>query len=705
MPENGTATTNFMLGAKASMDKEAGSYSNVINFVAVGKVEPPFCERYTCMQDIDSTTLSRLFQNGNKTATVYDERDENKYSVAVLKDGALWMTQNLRLGSDGNTVMLTSDDSNVMNDFSFTSSADWSGIFTSTNVDTAQAYYSRDTGLGSYYNWYTATAGTGDSSTAAEAEAPGSICPKGWVLPNRAEYTMLLAQYSDDPEELWSPAVPNYVITGYYNNTSYGQGTTHTYAWERTAKSVSSGDNMFMRIGKAAATDGMSKYYGMPVRCRLGGDKTSFTVNYHANGGTGTMPSQNTTTGAMTLNANSFTRSGYAFAGWGTDSGDSVPSYKESSTIVSYTDTLDLYAIWKVGQTITFTKDSNVYSIAVLDSEGNTAGTITTSGQSLTLAQGDTYTLKITHTTGYTTNTITKTSGAGTLSDKEFTVGAGSATVNVTSRQMLPMQNYSCSNLANIGDTDMVYDTRDNQTYIVGKLADGNCWLLDNLALDLTDSTVLNGMNESNTHASNTALGYLKNGGGTTSDQYAITGVVNWTDSPTYASGYSYSDPLVNLTNKDVVPTSYNGTDDPMKDAVVAGNWKVGGYYNYCAASAGSYCYGNGTSAGTSSGNAAEDICPKGWRMPTGNSGEYQTLYSNSSYNTYTNYRSALRLPLSGYFNNGSARNQGSNGYWWSSTRSNNGSMYGLTAITSGIYPADIDYRNVGFSVRCVLGS
>ncbi|MBQ1780220.1 MAG: hypothetical protein II001_02165, partial [Bacteroidales bacterium] len=174
--------------------------------------------------------------------------------------------------------------------------------------------------------------------------------------------------------------------------------------------------------------------------------------------------------------------------------------------------------------------------------------------------------------------------------------------------------------------------------------------------------------------------------------------VVNWTDSPTYASSNSYSDPLVNLTNKDVIPTDATST---------AGGYKIGGYYNYCAASAGSYCYGNGgTSYGTSSGNATEDICPKGWRMPTGDTtGEYQALYNNASYNTYANYRSALHLPLSGYFSNGSASNQGSNSLWWSSTRFGISRMYRLDVNTSSIYPSSSGDRYYGNSVRCVLGS
>ena len=261
----------------------------------------------------------------------------------------------------------------------------------------------------------------------------------------------------------------------------------------------------------------------------------------------------------------------------------------------------------------------------------------------------------------------------------------------------------TCSAMST-GDTISLIDSRDKIEYLVGKLADDKCWMLDNLALDLTNSTILNNLSSDNTNAS-TGLPYLKGTStGTTSDQYATAAVSNWT------SSYSYSAPLVNMTNKDVVPQG----DDPMASTVLAGNWKVGGYYNYCAASAGSYCYGNGTSYGTSSGNATEDICPKGWRMPTGNtSGEYSALAnaiygstgSTSDSTAYANYRSALRLPLSGYFVGGSAGDQGSGGGWWSSTRNDSYGMYRLRANTSSIYPADSLNRRSGYSVRCVLGS
>ena len=151
-----------------------------------------------------------------------------------------------------------------------------------------------------------------------------------------------------------------------------------------------------------------------------------------------------------------------------------------------------------------------------------------------------------------------------------------------------------------------------------------------------------------------------------------------------------------------------------MASTVLAGEWKVGGYYNYCAASAGSYCYGNGTSAGTSSGNATEDICPKGWRMPAGSTtGEYSALAnaiygstgSTSDATAYANYRTALRLPLSGYCDYGSAYRQGTYGYFWSSKRYTNDGMYIFFLSTSNVIPSDSNLRYYGRSVRCLLSS
>ncbi len=248
------------------------------------------------------------------------------------------------------------------------------------------------------------------------------------------------------------------------------------------------------------------------------------------------------------------------------------------------------------------------------------------------------------------------------------------------------------------GTVATLTDRRDGTTYHVGKLADGRVWMLDNLALDLTTVSLSN--LQGNTNASDTALNYLKNGGGTTTDQYPTAGV------GTFTSSNEYSVPRISLADKDVVPQG----SDPLASEALANNWKVGGYYNYCAASAGTYCWGNGTSSAGSQTtdpnpgtllDVQEDICPLGWRMPTSDSGgEYQTLDSAYSSN-YTDFRRALSTPLSGNYASGSARDQGTNGYFWSSTWYSTYDMRYLRMDTSGVWPS-YGIRSAGFSVRCI---
>ena len=119
---------------------------------------------------------------------------------------------------------------------------------------------------------------------------------------------------------------------------------------------------------------------------------------------------------------------------------------------------------------------------------------------------------------------------------------------------------------------------------------------------------------------------------------------------------------------------------------------------------------------GTPTGNATEDICPKGWRMPTGDtSGEYSAL-ANAIYGSidYTwdataviNYRNALSLPLSSYLVEGSTPSFFDNGSWWSSTVKYDDSMCNLFITADVIGPEDYysGMRTNSLPVRCVLGS
>ena len=227
-----------------------------------------------------------------------------------------------------------------------------------------------------------------------------------------------------------------------------------------------------------------------------------------------------------------------------------------------------------------------------------------------------------------------------------------------------------------------VIDNRDGSEYLVQRLADGNCWMLDNLRLDPSQISLetLKG----NTNASDQNLTYLKNGIGT--GAYPNFGVSSaWTSS----SQNKYEIPYVAVGDKDTVaPTTYG-----------IGSGKIGVYYNYCAASARSYCYAQNYGAG----NSPEDICPAKWRLPTGGeNGDYQKLFLAYSSNI-ADFNTALSAPISGYFISGSAGYLDSNGSFWTSTYSDKSNMLGLYNNATTVNVSDNANRNGGRTIRCML--
>ena len=278
------------------------------------------------------------------------------------------------------------------------------------------------------------------------------------------------------------------------------------------------------------------------------------------------------------------------------------------------------------------------------------------------------------------------------------------------------MQDFDSTDVAALstGSIRVLTDSRDGENYVVSKLADGKIWMLDNLNLDLTKSTIVDGLSDANTNASNTTLNYLKNGGGSTSNRYPTVGLTlsNWSTSVS-----SYSAPLVN-TSGTCSTTAYNNCTydgNYSKDMILSSSYrfgktqgKVGTLYNYCATSAGYYCFGDGSSTGSPSGNATQDICPAGWRLPTGGaSGEYQALYTAYSSNE-ANYRNAISSSMSGYYHNTSSNIAGGQGYYalyWTSTNYNAGGMQrSVVYIANAPDPIGntSNARSLGFSIRCI---
>ena len=258
------------------------------------------------------------------------------------------------------------------------------------------------------------------------------------------------------------------------------------------------------------------------------------------------------------------------------------------------------------------------------------------------------------------------------------------------------MQNYSCSNLANIGDTDMVYDTRDNETYLIGKLKDGRCWMLENLNL-----------------AGGTAL---------SADNTDVTSA--------YISSFSTSNNLTKSGNTIVLPASSTSGFNTNNYSYV---YNTGNKTTNCASS-GCYSYyswdaatlGSGRSISTENTDAAQSICPKGWKLPTSRTTDASNWQTTSDFyvlahqygldSTTATYEfddgfytqagpgTTPNFLLAGYYAYGSFYNGGSNGSYWSSTSgSGDDRARYLIFRSSNVNSADNRDRSGGLSVRCLL--
>lgn len=78
---------------------------------------------------------------------------------------------------------------------------------------------------------------------------------------------------------------------------------------------------------------------------------TTYTVNYNANGGSGTMSSATFSVGHDTnLAANKFTRAGFTFQGWAKTASATTAAYSDKASVADLADgasSVTLYAVWK----------------------------------------------------------------------------------------------------------------------------------------------------------------------------------------------------------------------------------------------------------------------------------------------------------------------------------------------------------------------
>ncbi|MBR2589068.1 hypothetical protein IKE84_01880 [Candidatus Saccharibacteria bacterium] len=247
------------------------------------------------------------------------------------------------------------------------------------------------------------------------------------------------------------------------------------------------------------------------------------------------------------------------------------------------------------------------------------------------------------------------------------------------------------------------------QTYTIRKLADGNCWMTENLNLPLYKNYTTPGMNTSSSLTAQPVEVADVNGNivsqSRTDNVYGnITSAGIWT--PVKAS---------NLTNNDNTYALNGNTAYNVGNTGTAAAWNNIWYYSWSAATAGS-----GTaSLVTSSGDAQYSICPKGWRLPTNYTNSTSTSAQKSwgsllntyginpaNHSTTSEYQILeafpFNLPRAGFFEGGAFQNNGS-GYWWSSTAHSTAThAYLLTFYTAVVYPQHYNLKYRGFNVRCV---
>jgi uncharacterized protein (TIGR02145 family) len=227
-------------------------------------------------------------------------------------------------------------------------------------------------------------------------------------------------------------------------------------------------------------------------------------------------------------------------------------------------------------------------------------------------------------------------------------------------------------------------DTRNNQTYQIAKLADNNCWMLNNLKIANYNAT---STDTNLTNKSSFTIPALD-----TTDNYDVDNPYVYGPVPGDSSG----NPGSTTSNSAITTDTFYGY-----------------LYNWSAATAGE----SQTTMPAGSGNAPNSICPKNWRLPTGGStGEFAWLNAkmnnpsatspSTSSSYYANWQNTG--PFRGVFSGNwlyGFYGQGDVGVFWSGSADPSGS-YGAFYLgfgSSDVYPGIYNYRYTGIAVRCLL--
>ncbi len=270
-------------------------------------------------------------------------------------------------------------------------------------------------------------------------------------------------------------------------------------------------------------------------------------------------------------------------------------------------------------------------------------------------------------------------------SESAFCVTATNSQANLTfsitqdgtiSEGACPLQFFTSASCPS--ERTLAVDARDNRTYWIQKLADGNCWMLTNLAYGSGGNNIYGDTKE------------ISNG---TADTVG-----------TNIEAKYYVHPNANFT-------AYPKPPSVAMDGGMSTSTRQYGYlYNWCAAMGNQQGTSACTSSTTPAANTAISICPAGWRLPTGQGGspvnEFKAL--NDAVNggltsTDAGLRGIWLGQYSGSWYGGSFSNSDL-GYYWTSRKVAGSTAYSLSFRSTGIIGLGSNNSSSegGLAVRCV---
>ena len=201
-----------------------------------------------------------------------------------------------------------------------------------------------------------------------------------------------------------------------------------------------------------------------------------------------------------------------------------------------------------------------------------------------------------------------------------------------------PLQRFVCSMLSENGVTATFKDSRDGRRYRVARLRDGQCWMVDNLAI--ANKTI------------------------TSADS--------------------------DVVNSFTIPESVSANFRTGVHILSNGSVWTTGYYNYTNMLA-------GDQTKDENGIFQHSICPKGWRLA--NNDDYSNIRTLYTYNELLSM--PANFIRSGNNIGGAVAYQNQYGYYWTSTYRDSDTGYQFT-FGNNSSSITWQWRHAGYSIRCI---